>query len=36
MGEIQFNFLNHILLILILSLLLLLMKMANEQFKGFK
>ena len=36
MGEIQFNFLNHILLILILSLLLLLMKMVNEQFKGFK
>ena len=40
MSEIQFNFLNHILLILVLSLLLLLLllllKMANEQFKGFK
>ena len=33
MSEIQFNFVNHILLILILSLLL---KMANDQFKGFK
>ena len=33
MSEIQFNFLNHILLTLILSLLLVIMKMANEQLK---
>ena len=39
MSEIQFNFPNHILWLLILSLLsflLLSLKMANEQFKGFK
>ena len=37
MSEIQFYFLNHILWLLILLLLLLLsLKMANEQFKGFK
>ena len=34
MSEIQINFLNHILLILILPFLLVLLKMANEQFKG--
>ena len=42
MSKIQFNFLNHILWLLILLflllllLLLLLLKMANEKFKGFK
>ena len=35
MSEIQFNFQNHILLKIIIIIILLL-KMANEQFKDFK
>ena len=35
MSEIQFDFVNHILLLLSLLLLLLLLKIANDKDKGF-